>query len=117
EQTAQALASLNDGLHASWQVKTQVRNDGRVVQAGVALGASIDPNGTSRSEFLVMADTIAFLNTLNGQLHSPFIFDVANDTAFLNTVFIQNATISFAKIANDLQSNNYVANTSGWRLD
>lgn len=117
EITAQALAELEGDLSASWQVKTQVRQDGRVVQAGVALGASIDPNGQSRSEFLVMADTVAFLNKIDGQLHSPFVFDVANDTAFLNTVFIQNATISFAKIQNDIQSGNYQNNQQGWRLD
>jgi len=100
EETATAVADLDGALSASWQVKTQVRSDGRVVQSGVALGASIDPEGTTRSEILLMADTIAFLTTLNGQLHSPFIFDVASDTAFLNSVFIQNGTITNAKLAN-----------------
>lgn len=104
QQTSQALADLDDALSSSWQVKTQVRNDGRVVQAGVAVGASIDPNGTSRSEILLMADTIAFLNTLNGQIHTPFVFNVAQDTAFLNTAFIGNATIGSAKFQDWLES-------------
>lgn len=116
EKTASVVASLDGALSSSWQVKTQVRTDDRVVQTGVALGAAINPDGTSRSEFLVMADTIAFLNSINGQLHAPFIFDVANDTAFLNSLFIKNGTITNAMIGAYIQSDDYVAGVSGWRL-
>jgi len=116
EETASVVASLDGALSSSWQVKTQVRTDGRVVQTGVALGAAINPDGTSRSEFLVMADTIAFLNSVNGQLHAPFIFDVANDTAFLNSLFIKNGTITNAMIGAYIQSDDYVAGVTGWRL-
>lgn len=104
EQTSEAVADLDGALSASWQVKTQVRSDGRVVQAGVALGASIDPSGTSRSEFLVMADTIAFLTKINGTLHAPFVFDVANDTFILNNAIIGNASIGSAKLSDWLES-------------
>lgn len=116
EEAASVVASLDGALSSSWQVKTQVRTDGRVVQTGVALGAAINPDGTSRSEFLVMADTIAFLNSINGQLHAPFIFDVANDTAFLNSLFIKNGTITNAMIGAYIQSDDYVAGVTGWRL-
>lgn len=130
EQTSQTVAELDGELSSSWQVKTQVRNDGRVVQAGVAIGASINPDGTSRSEALFMADTVAFLNTLNGKLHAPFIFDVANDTAILNSAIIGDATIQTAKIANSaitnakigniIQSNNWswnAGNFTGWQIN
>jgi len=112
EETSSAVADLDGALSSSWQVKTQVRSDGRVVQAGVALGASINPNGTSRSEFLVMADTIAFLTSLNGQLHAPFVFDVANDTAFLNSVFIKNGTITNAMITDGAITNAKIGNAA-----
>lgn len=99
------LANTMDiALRSTWMLQTQVRQDGRVVQAGVALGASIGQNGQSRSEFLVMADTVAFLTSLNGKLHSPFIFDVANDTAYFDTAYIKNGTLGSAKFVDDLRS-------------
>lgn len=103
-EASEAVVSLDNKLSSSWQVKTQVRSDGRVVQAGVALGASINPNGTARSEFIVMADTIAFINKINGALHAPFVFDTVNDTMILNNAIIGNASIGSAKLANWIES-------------
>ncbi len=117
QQTSEALVELDGSIKANWQVKTQVTADGKVVQAGMGLGASIGADGTVRSEFLVMADTVGFLNTINGQIHTPFVFDTVNDTVYLSSAIIGNATISFAKIANDIQSTNYQSGVSGWRLD
>lgn len=117
QQTSEALVELDGSIKANWQVKTQVTADGKVVQAGMGLGASIGADGTVRSEFLVMADTVGFLNTINGQIHTPFVFDTVNDTVYLSSAIIGNATISFAKIANDIQSTNYQAGVAGWRLD
>lgn len=117
QQTSEALAELDGSVKANWQVKTQVRADGKVVQAGVGLGASIGADGQVRSEFLVMADTIGFLNTVNGEIHAPFVFDTVNDTAFLNAAIIGDATISFAKIQNDIQSENYIAGETGWKIN
>ncbi|GHZ69296.1 Phage-related protein, tail component [Vibrio cholerae] len=116
EELTTIVNSLEDGLTANWQVKTEVRQDGKVVQAGVGLGASIGADGTTRSEFLVMADTVGFLNTIDGEIHAPFIFDTVNDTAILNAAIIGDATIDFAKITDTLQSNNYQAGVQGWRI-
>ncbi|RSF02734.1 DUF1983 domain-containing protein [Achromobacter aegrifaciens] len=91
-------------LSSTWMLEAQVRQDGRVVQAGVALGAAIGENGQSRSEFLVMADTVAFLTSLNGRLHTPFVFDVVNDTAYFDTAYIKNGTLGSAKFVDNLQS-------------
>lgn len=117
QQTSEALVELDGSIKANWQVKTQVTADGKVVQAGMGLGASIGADGTVRSEFLVMADTVGFLNTINGQIHTPFIFDTVNDTVYLSSAIIGDATISFAKIANDIQSTNYQAGVSGWKIN
>lgn len=112
----EAVEDLDGSIRANWQVKTQVRTDGRVVQSGIGLGAAINADGTSRSEILLMADTIAFLTKLNGELHAPFIFDTVNDTAILNSAIIGNATIDFAKISDTLQSTDYQQGLYGWRL-
>jgi len=99
EETAEAVVDLDTGLRATYQIKAEVRGDGRVVQTGVALGAAIGEDGSPRSEIIMMADTIAFVNNLNGTLHTPFVFDVANDTAFLRTAFIQDLSVNTIKIA------------------
>ncbi|MCX9579861.1 TipJ family phage tail tip protein [Vibrio cholerae] len=104
QQTSQALADIDGALNANWQVKTEVRADGKVVQAGVSLGASIGADGQTRSEFLVMADTVGFLNTIDGEIHAPFIFDTVNDTAILNAAIIGNASIGSAKFTDWLES-------------
>jgi predicted phage tail protein len=116
-QTAETVATLDGELSSTWQVKTQVRSDGRVVQAGVALGASIGEGGVGRSEILLMADTIAFVNSLDGTLHAPFIFDVPSDTVYLNTAFIANGSITNLKIGDVIQSNNWNPSArTGWQL-
>jgi predicted phage tail protein len=120
QQTSQAVSNLDGDLKANWQVKTEVRSDGKVVQAGVGLGASIGEDGTSRSEFLVHADTVGFLNSTNGVIHAPFIFDTVNDTAILNSAIIGEATIDFAKISDTLQSTNWNWNGgdfTGWKIE
>ncbi|EKO3964593.1 DUF1983 domain-containing protein [Vibrio fluvialis] len=116
EELTTIVTDLEDGLTANWQVKTEVRSDGKVVQAGVGLGASIGADGTTRSEFLVMADTVGFLNTIDGEIHAPFIFDTVNDTAILNAAIIGDATIDFAKISDTLQSDNYFSGSDGWAI-
>lgn len=94
------VADSEDGrLSANYQLKAQVTDGDRVVLTGMALGASVGENGDYRSEIIMMADTIAFLTANGGTLHRPFTFDVANDTAYLNSVFIKNADITSAKIA------------------
>lgn len=104
QETSQAVISLDEGIRTTYQLKAQARSDGRIVQAGIALGAAIGANGTPRSEILLMADTIAFLTTLNGALHAPFIFNTVTDTAVLNTAFIGNATIGSGKFIDWLVS-------------
>lgn len=95
------VADSEDGrLSANYQLKVQITDGDRVALTGMALGASVGENGDYRSEIIMMADTIAFLTANGGTLHQPFTFDVVNDTAYLNSVFIKNADITNAKIAN-----------------
>ncbi len=99
-------------IEANYQLKAQVQSGDKVVLTGMALGASIGGNGDYRSEILFMADTIGFLTVNGGYIHQPFIFDVANDTARLNTVFIGEATIGSAKFA-DVTASTDTAGTTG----
>jgi hypothetical protein len=47
--------------------------------------------------------------------YSPFA--VVNGQVFISSAFIQDGTITNAKIGNFIQSNNYVAGSQGWRID
>ena len=44
-------------------------------------------------------------------------FAVQNGQVFMNSAFIQDGSITNAKIGNYIQSSNYVPLTTGWRLN
>ncbi|MEE4683653.1 DUF1983 domain-containing protein [Pseudomonas alliivorans] len=114
QQTATAYADTAGKLTSMWSVKMQVTQDGRYVAAGIGLG--IENTGAGlQSQFLVSADRFAVVNSMaGGAISVPFA--VQNGQVFINSAFIQDGTITNAKIGNYIQSNNYVAGTSGWRL-
>ena len=60
------------------------------------------------------ADRFAIINGLGGSPVSPFA--VSNGQTFIADAFIRDASITNAKIGDQLYSSNYVANQSGWIL-
>ena len=44
-------------------------------------------------------------------------FQVVNNTVFMSSAMIQDASITNAKIGADIQSNSYVTGQSGWRIN
>jgi hypothetical protein len=46
--------------------------------------------------------------------YSPFA--VVNGQVFISSAFFQDASINFGKISDTLQSTNFVAGSTGWRL-
>lgn len=67
-----------------------------------------------QSQVLFLADRFAILHSVEGNAIAPFV--VQGGQTIMNNAIIGDATINFAKISDTLQSTNYVANTSGWRL-
>lgn len=108
---AQAQADLEGGLSTMWAVKMQVDNQGRLVTAGVGLG--IDGT-TQQSAFYVLADQFAVMSSINGV--PTTIFTTSGTQTVLREAVIGDLTVSFAKIKDDLQSNNYVPGVTGWSL-
>lgn len=93
----------------------QVNSNGQYVAAGIGLGIEQNADGLLQSQFLVSADRFAVVNTLaGGGLTTPFV--VSNGQVFMRSAMIEDGTITNAKIGNSIQSNNYVAGVSGWRL-
>lgn len=110
----QAQAGLDGKLSAMWAVKMDLAANGQPYAAGFGLGLEQGPDGVT-SNFVIRADTFAVMNT-NTQTPENF-FTLTNGRAFLRTVFIQDGTITNAKIGGYIQSDNYVPGIQGWRLD
>jgi predicted phage tail protein len=111
QQVSQAQATLNGKISASWTVKVQVDNQGNKVVGGIGLGVDGDGN----SQFLVDANRFAVISTANGVVSSPFI--VQGNQTFISSGFIQDASITNAKISGWLGSDNYVSGWRGWAID
>jgi predicted phage tail protein len=112
---SQSVATLDGKVSTSWSVKMQVTADGKYVAAGVGLGIENGPAGL-QSQFLVGADRFAIVNTIaGGAISVPFA--VQGGQVFMNSAFIQDASIGNAKIGFFIQSDNYIAGVQGWRID
>jgi len=111
---SKAQASTDGKLSTMWSVKMQVTAGGQYVAAGIGLG--IENTGAGlQSQFIVSADRFAIVNTIaGGAISVPFA--VQGGQVFMNSAFIQDGTITNAKIGGSLQSTDYVPATSGWVL-
>lgn len=114
QQVATAQASTDGKLTAMWSVKVQVNSAGQYVFAGIGAGVENGPGGL-QSYLLFNANNIAFANpSASGSVDYPFI--IKNGQNFLGSTFIEDGTITSAKIGDYIQSTNYVAGSTGWRL-
>lgn len=113
QETSSALANTNGQLQTLWSVKMETTAGGQKYAASFGLGLQVDPSGVS-SQFVVRADTFMLLNLANGTPVSPF--SVTGGQTFIRSAFLEDGSITNAKIGNYIQSNNYVAGISGWKL-
>ncbi len=115
EVVTKAQADTNGKLSTMWAVKMQVNNNGQMVTAGVGLGIEANAEGVLQSQFLVSADRFAVVGTLaGGQVFTPFV--VQNGQVFMSSAFIQDGTITNAKIGEVISSSNYVSGVQGWAI-
>ncbi len=94
-------------------MKMEATAGGQLYAASFGLGLQVDPSGVS-SQFVVRADTFMLLNLVNGTPVSPF--SITGGQTFIRSAFIQDGTITNAKIGGALQSTDYVAGLTGWIL-
>ncbi|WP_460160767.1 TipJ family phage tail tip protein [Pseudomonas sp. S2_B10] len=115
QETAEAFADLDGNLKTMWSVKMSVTANGQYVTAGIGLGIE-NVDGVFQSQFLVAANRFAIVNTIaGGAISVPFA--VQGGQVFMNSAFIQDASIGNAKIGFFIQSDNYIAGVQGWRID
>ncbi|WP_158891999.1 DUF1983 domain-containing protein [Pseudomonas sp. BAV 4579] len=109
-----SINGLATKISSSYSIKTEITANGTRYAAGIALGVDYS-GGDVTSQFLVMASRFAVLNTDGSTVTSPFL--IQNGQTIINTAIIGDGTITNAKIGQTIQSNDYVAGQTGWRLD
>ncbi|HEG1877856.1 TPA: phage tail protein [Enterobacter kobei] len=113
-QNSQVSADINNNLNAMYSIKVAVDANGKQYAAGMGIGVQNTPAGM-QSQVLFLADRFAVMTQAGGAVTLPFV--IQNGQVFIRDTFIQDGTISNAKIGNFIQSNNYVAGSVGWKLD
>ncbi|CAM7680776.1 Fibronectin type-III domain-containing protein [Phytobacter diazotrophicus] len=110
---AQAVADINGNLNAMYSVKVGVDVNGVQYAAGMGLGVQNTPAGM-QSQVIFLADRFAVMSQAGAAVTLPFV--IQNGQTFIRDTFIQDGTITNAKIGAYIQSNNYVAGSVGWRI-
>ncbi|MCW2094449.1 UNVERIFIED_ORG: putative phage tail protein [Enterobacter sp. BIGb0239] len=113
-QTANAVADINGNISAMYNIKVAAAANGQYYAAGMGIGVENTPSGM-QSQVIFLADRFAVTTQAGSTVSLPFV--IQNGQTFIRDTFIQDGTISNAKIGNYIQSNNYVAGSVGWKLD
>ncbi|MBD2798895.1 DUF1983 domain-containing protein, partial [Xenorhabdus sp. M] len=101
--------------YAMHSTNITLRYNGQKYNAGGMVISGEVKNGQLESYIGFSANNFAFFNPVSGK-PVPFMV-VKNGQMFTNSLFIEDGSITNAKIGNYIQSRNYVANQSGWKID
>lgn len=125
EQNSQAVVDMDGRISASWTLKLQIAANGQYYAAGMGIGIENQPDGSYQSQILMQADRFAVINVVNGSITSPFVIQGGQTfisqaligTAWIKSANIEDAAITNAKISGVIQSDDYAAGQTGWRIN
>lgn len=103
------------GASAIYTLKAGVRVNGIMYNAGMSIAVLAQAGQPIVTRVGFNANQFVLMSGSGDTQYSPFA--VVNGQVFISSGFIQDGTITNAKIGNFIQSNNYVAGQSGWKLD
>ncbi|HCM9210690.1 TPA: host specificity protein J [Enterobacter roggenkampii] len=103
------------GASAIYTLKTGVRINGVMYNAGMSIAVLAEAGKPVVTRVGFNANQFVLMSGSGDTQYSPFA--VINGQVFMSAAFIQDGTITNAKIGDFIQSNNYVAGSVGWRLD
>ena len=103
------------GASAIYTLKTGVRINGVIYNAGMSIAVLAEAGKPVVTRVGFNANQFVLMSGSGDTQYSPFA--VINGQVFISSAFIQDGTITNAKIGNFIQSNNYVPGQSGWKLD
>lgn len=131
EMSAQVQAQFNDvtaaledkltavvdatGASAIYTLKTGVRINGVMYNAGMSIAVLAEAGKPVVTRVGFNANQFVLMSGSGNTQYSPFA--VINGQVFISDAFIQDGSITNAKIGNFIQSNNFVAGSAGWRID
>lgn len=114
-QKVDSWVSENGSIGASYSVALGVKRAGVSHNAGFMIsleGTAAAP----KARCFWDVDSFAIGRVSGGKISSMPFF-VEGNAVYMQNAFIKNGSIDNAKIGSFIQSNNYVANSAGWRLD
>ncbi|WP_368301951.1 host specificity protein J [Kluyvera sichuanensis] len=104
----------SDGSSSIYTLKVGVKYNGQEVLAGMSIAAIAQPGKPPTARVAFNAEEFALLSGSGNTLFSPFA--VKGGQTFINDAFIQDGTITSAKIGDFIQSTAYDGITQGWHL-
>ncbi|QVW27745.1 tail fiber protein [Hafnia phage Pocis76] len=99
---------------AMYGVKLGLRYNGVDYSAGMNMSL-VGSGSNIKSQILFDASRLAVMAGSSGNYKYPFIID--NNQVVMDVALIKDGSINNAKIGSFIQSNNYIANQQGWRID
>ena len=116
QQQASINQDVNGKITGTYSFRFKFDVNGAPYSTGVGHGIETGANGQVTSRFVIQADQFAIYNGEVGAAGSSVPFAVNGTETYIKSAFIQDGTITNAKIGSYIQSNNYVAGQTGWKL-
>lgn len=95
-----ALDNALKTAESKWGIRVEASVGGRQAITGIQVGSAVRNNGTIRSEIILVANNLVITGAANRIGKQPFRFDTTTGSVFLQSAFIENASITNAKISN-----------------
>lgn len=114
---SQKLDSWVNGtsIGSSYTLKLGVKYNGVDYNAGMNMQL-VGTAAAPKAQILFDVDRFA-VGRISGGTLAQFPFVIEGAQVFMQSVFIKDGSITNAKIGNVIQSNNYVAGQTGWKID
>lgn len=114
EKRAETSVDQQGNSRAYFSIKAGVLHNGQYYDVKMMMSAQVK-NGQVVTQIAFAADEFIIFNNANGQLVTPFA--IKNNQVFLGPTYIEDGSITNAKIGNVIQSNSYKAGNNGWKID
>lgn len=114
ETTSKALTDFKGNVDASYSIK--IATDSRGVKYATGMSLGLTGSGTNvQSQCIFLVDRFVLMTAANGLYQTPFY--VTNGACYIRDAWIKDASITTAKIAQQIQSSNYASGNAGWMIN
>lgn len=112
---AQAIANVNGGLSAMYNIKVGISSNGQYYAAGMGIGVENTPSGM-QSQVIFLADRFAVTHQAGATVTLPFV--IQNGQTFIRNTVIGEGTIDKTKIGSYIQSTTWDGTGNvGWHIN